>query len=151
MFIDTDGKPDDIDGVNVTLALALGSPESVELWNPDRSVMLGGTKGGGVKVIELLAEIVGMPEGDDVADTEDVAIAVLFEGFLGSPEEGETRDEVLLDDVVDSPDELEADDAAEELLLADMVASPEGAELVGNLMDELFNGTVGKLEEAEEL
>ena len=60
-------------------------------------------------------------------------------------------DEVMLDEVVGGPDELETDDAAEELLVADMVGSPDGAELVGNPLDELFNEIAGKPEEAEEV
>lgn len=63
MFMDTDGIPDDMDGANVILALALGNADNVELWNPDRFVPLERVRGGGVKGIELLAEIVGMPEG----------------------------------------------------------------------------------------
>lgn len=128
MFMDTDGIPDDMDGANVILALALGNADNVELWNPDRFVPLERVKGGGVKGIELLAEIVGMPEGGDVAVTEVMPTAVLFKEFVGSLEEGDTLDEVMLDEVV-----------------------PDGAELVGNPLDELLREIAGKPEEAEEL
>ena len=147
-FTDTDGDPDDIDGADVTLALALGNPVGVELVTPDRSETLGGVKGGIVGV-ELLAEIVSTPGGDDVAETEDVPIAVLFEEIVGPDEDG-PPDKVLLDEVVDRPDGLETDNAAEELLLAELVGSP-GTELVGNPLDELFSETVDIPEEVVEL
>ena len=149
-FIDTDGDPDDIDGADVTLALALGNPVGVELWISDRSEALGRVKGGIVGV-ELLAELVSTPEGDDVAETEDVPIAVVFEEIVESPDEDGPPDKVLLDEVVGRPDGLGADNAAEELLLAELVGSPDGAELVGNPLDELFSETVDIPEEAVEL
>ena len=78
MFIDTEGNPDDIDGADVTLALALDDTTGVE----------------------LLAEFVGM------ADAEEVPEVVTFEEIVGVPEGGETLDEVLVDKV-GSPDEAE--------------------------------------------
>lgn len=63
-----------------------------------------------------------------MADTEVMPTAVLFKEFVGSPEEGDTLDEVMLDEVV-----------------------PDGAELVGNPLDELLREIAGKPEEAEEL
>ena len=42
VFMDADGSPDDVSGADVTLALTLGFPDAVEVWNPDRFVMLGG-------------------------------------------------------------------------------------------------------------
>lgn len=150
VFIDTDGDPDDIDGADVTLALALGNPVGVELWNSDRSEALGRVKGGGVGV-ELLAELVSTPGGNDVAETEDVPIAVLFEEIVESPDEDGPPDKVLLDEVVGRPDGLEVDNTIDELLLVELVGSPEGAELVGNPLDELFNETVDIPEEAVEL
>ena len=101
MFIDTDGNPDDIDGADVTLALALEDLTGVE----------------------LLAEFVGM------ADAEEVPEAVMFKEILGSPEEGEPPDEVLLD----------------------KVGSPDEAGMVWDLMDEVFNEAVSSPEEAVEL
>ena len=149
-FIDTDGDPDDTDGADVTLALALGNPVGVELWISDRSEALGRVKGGIVGV-ELLAELVSTPKGDDVAETEDVPVAVVFEEIVESPDEDGPPDKVLLDEVVGRPDGLEADNAAEELLLAELVGSPDGAELVGNPLDELFSETVDIPGEAVEL
>lgn len=87
----------------------------------------------------------------DVADTEVMPIAVLLKEFVRSPEEGDTLDEVILDEVMGDPDGLETDDMAEELVLADTVGSPDGAELVGNPLDELFEEIAGKPEEADEL
>ena len=78
MFIDIEGNPDDIDGADVTLALALED-------------MTG---------VELLAEFVG------IADAEEVPEAVMFEEIVGIPEGGEPLDEVLVDKV-GSPDEAE--------------------------------------------
>ena len=108
MFIDIDGNPDDMGGADVTLALALGNPDSVELWDPDRSETLGRLKGGTVGV-------------------------------------------ELLDEVVDSLYGLEADFPAEELLLADTVGRPDGAGLVRNPLDEVFDEIVGSPEKALEL
>lgn len=106
MFIDTDGIPDDIVGAVVMLALALGNADDV------------------------LAEIVGMPEEGDVADTEDMPIAVLFEEFIGSPEGGDTLDEVMLDEIA---------------------GKPEGAEVVEATVNELLEGSVGELTEGAEV
>lgn len=78
LFIDTDGNLDDINGTDVTLALALED-------------LIG---------VEFLAEFVGM------ADAEEVPEAVMFKEVVGSPEEGEPVDEVLLDKV-GSPDDAE--------------------------------------------
>ena len=143
MFEDTDKDPDDIDRADETLALALGNPDGVELWSPDRSEPLGRVKGGIVGT-ELFAEVVGSPERDAVA------IAVLFEENVGSLE-GKPPGKVLLNEVVGNVRELEADNAAEELLLADMVGSPDGAEPVGNPIDEMFSEIVGNPEEAVKL
>lgn len=102
MLIDIDGNVDDIDGINVTLALALGSPDRVEIWNPDRSET--GRVNGGTVGVEKLDEIVGSPEGDDVADPEGVLMDVRFEEIVGTPDEGGPPDEVLLDETVAGPD-----------------------------------------------
>lgn len=115
MLIGREGDPDDADGVG--------------LWTPDRSETLGRVKGGTVGV-ELLDETVGSPDGDDVADPEGVLITVLLEEFVGSPDEGDPPDEVMLDGIVGSLD---------------------GAEVVGNPKDELFDETVSNPEEAVEL
>ena len=171
MLIEVDGNPSDIDtedvkltlavgnplenpvdivGTDVTLALALGNPDSVELWNPDRFETLGRVNGGTVG-IELLYEIVGSPEGDDVADPEVAPTDVLFEEIIGNPDEADPPDEALLDKNVGSPDGWEAGIAAEALLLADIVGSPDGVEMVGNPIDELLDDVVGNPEKAVEL
>ena len=77
LFTDTDGNLDDIDGADVTLALALED-------------LIG---------VELLAEFVG------TADAEEVPEAVMFKEIVGSPE-GVPLDEVLMDKV-GSPDDAE--------------------------------------------
>ena len=143
MFEDTDRDPHDIDGADETLALALGNSDGVELWSRDRSEPLGRLKGGIVGV-ELLAEVVGSPEGDAGA------IAVLFEENVGSLE-GDPPDKVLLNEVVGNIRELEVDNVAEELLLADTAGSTDGAEPLGNPIDEMFNEIVGNPEEAVKL
>ena len=95
MLIDIDGNPDDTDGTDVTLALALGSPDG--------------------------------PEREDVADPEGVPTAVLFEEFIGSPDEGEPLGEVLFAETVGSPD-------VGEELLAGIVGNPDAAEEVPHLL-----------------
>ena len=115
MLTDTDGSPDDI--LDVTLALAVGSPDA---------------------------------EGDDVIDTEEVPVAVIFEELAEDPE-GDPPDEVLLYENVGNPDMLEVIGPAEELLLTDIVGSPDEAEVAGNDWDELFKEIVGNPEEAVEL
>ena len=149
IFIDTDGNLDDIDGADVTLALALED-------------MTG---------VELLADFVGM------ADAEEVPEAVMFREIVGSPEEGKPPDEVLLDKV-GSPDEAELgwdltdelfneavgnpeeavelgypdravtlseakDGIVPEELLIGIVGTPEGANVVENPVDELLKESVG--------
>ncbi|CAF9909725.1 MAG: hypothetical protein ALECFALPRED_005982 [Alectoria fallacina] len=148
--MDKDGNPDDLDSADVTLVLALGNPDGVALWKPDRSEALGRVKEGTVRV-EPLVEIVGSPEGDDVTDPEDVPIAVLFDDIVGIRDGVDPPDEVLLDEIVGSPDGLEDDIPVEELLLVDIVGTPDGAALVGNPMDERFDGAVGNPEKAVEL
>lgn len=115
MLTDADGSPDDV--LDVTLALAVGSPDA---------------------------------EGDDVIDTEEVPVAVIFEELAGDPE-GDPLDEVLLYENVGNPDMLEVIGPAEELLLTDIVGSPDEAEVAGNERDELLNETVGNPEEAVKL
>ena len=78
LFIDIVGNLNDIDGADVMLALALKD-------------LMG---------IELLAEFVG------TADEEEVAEAVILKEVVGSPEEGEPVDDVLLDKV-GSPNDAE--------------------------------------------
>ena len=152
MFIDTDGNPDDIDGADVTLALALEDLTGVE----------------------LLAEFVGM------ADAEEVPEAVMFKEIVGSLEEGKPLDEVLLDKVA-SPDEAEMvwdlmdevcneavgspEEAVElgypdravtlseakggivpEELLIGLVGTLDGANVVENLVNELLKESVGNLD-----
>ena len=149
IFIDTDGNLDDIDGADVTLALALED-------------MTG---------VELLADFVGM------ADAEEVPEAVMFREIVGSPVEGKPPDEVLLDEV-GSPDEAELgwdltdelfneavgnpeeavelrypdravtlseakDGIVPEELLIGIVGTPEGANVVENPVDELLKENVG--------
>lgn len=77
--------PDDIDGVDVTLALALGIPDVGEdVTTPDVAN-------------DTLALALGYPdEGEDVTDREGKIVAVLFDGLVGSPEEGIPLDEVGL-------------------------------------------------------
>ena len=150
VLIDKDGNPDDLDSADVTLVLALGNPDGVELWKPDRSETLGSVKEGTVGV-EPLLDILGSPEGDDVTDPEDVPIAVLFDDIVGIRDGVDPPDEVLFDEIVASPDGLEENVPAEELLLVDIVGTPDGAALVGNPMDERFDGAVGNPEEAVEL
>lgn len=106
---------------------------------------------GGTAGVELLDEMVGSPEGEDVAEPEGVPIAVPFEEIVGSPNEGDPLDEVLLADIVGSPDGLEAGIPAEELLFADIVGTPDGVEVAWNPMDELFDEIVWNREEAVEL
>lgn len=104
MLMDIDGNPDDTDGADVTLALPLGYPDGVELWNPDRSETLGRVKGGTVGV-ELLDKVVGSPDGleADVPPEE-----LLLADIVGSPDEaelvGNPLDEVF-DEIVGSPEE----------------------------------------------
>ena len=140
VFIDADGNLDDIDGADVTLALALED-------------MTG---------VELLAELVGM------TDAEEVPVALVFEEIVGSPEEDKPLDEVLLDKVgrpdeaevvwdlmnevfneaVGSPDravtlgEVRGGIVPEELLIG-IVDTPDGANVVENPISELFKDSVG--------
>ena len=166
VFIDTDGDPDDIDGADVTLALALGNPVGVELWNSDRSEALGRVKGGGVGV-ELLAELVSTPGGNDVAETEDVPIAVLFEEIVEIPDEdgaelvGNPLDE-LFNETVDIPEEaveLGYPDRSETLsepkggivpeeLLVGKVGTPDGAEVVEKPVNEALGAIVDNADAA---
>lgn len=67
MFMDIKGDPDGIDGADVTLAVAVGYPEGVE--------------------VEMLDEVVCGPDGNDAADPEGALTAVLLEEILGSPAE----------------------------------------------------------------
>lgn len=124
MFVDTDGNPEDIDGADVTLALALED-------------MTG---------VELLAEFVG------ITDAEEVPEAVMFKEIVGSPEEDEPLDEVLLDKV-GSPDEAELgwDPVVE--LFSEAVGNPDRAvavsEAIGGIVpEELLIGIVGTPDEA---
>ena len=98
IFIDIDGNPDDIDGADVTLELALED-------------MTG---------VELLAEFVG------TADAEEVPEAVMFKEIVGSPEEGKPPDEVFLDKV-GSPDEAELGWDLTDELFDEAVGNPEEA------------------------
>ena len=134
-FIDTDGNVDDIGGTNVILALALGDPDSVELWTSDR-FETGGRVKGGVITVEMLAEFVGM------ADAKEVPVTVLLKEIVGSPEEGKPPDEVLLDVLVDNALESVLGRPGAKLLLADIVGIPDGAELLENPTDEVFRGGV---------
>ena len=153
MFIDTDGNLDDIDGADVTLALALED-------------MTG---------VELLAEIVGL------ADAEEVPEAVMFKEIVGSPVEGEPLDEVLLDKIgsrdeaelvwdpldelfneavgnpeeafeLGNPDravtlsEIKSGIVPEELF--GIVGTPDGANVVENPVNELLKESVGNLDAA---
>ena len=147
MLTDTDGNLEDIDGVDVTLGLALGNPDGVEVWNPLRSETLGRVKGG-IVWLELLDGIVGSLEGADTPDPEDMPVAVLFDEIIRNPEVGDPPDKVLLEESVDSPDGLEAVNPAEELMLADIVGSLDEAR---GALEELFNEIVGNPEEAVEL
>ena len=134
MLTDTDGNPEDIDGVDVTLVLALGDPDGVVK--------------GGIVGFELLDGVVGSLDGADVPDPEDMPEAVLFNDIVGNPEVGDPPDEVLLDEPVGNPDELEAVNPAEELMLADIVGSLDEAE---DTLEVLFNEMVGNPEVAVEL
>ena len=147
MLTDTDGNPEDTGGVDVTLALTLGEPDGVVVWNPVRSETLGRVKGG-IVGFELLDGIVGSLDGADVPDPEDMPEAVLFNEIVGNPEVGDPPDKVLLDEPEGSPDELEVVNPAEELMLADIVGSPDEA---GDPLEELFNEMVGNPEVAVEL
>lgn len=102
MLMDMGGNPDDMDGADVILALALGNPDGVELWNPDRSETLGRLKGGTVGV-ELLDEIAGSPDG---LKADIPAEELLLADTVGSPDElvGNPLDE-LFDEVVRNPEE----------------------------------------------
>ena len=147
MLTETDGTPEDIDGVDVTLALALGDPDGVEVGNPVRPETLGRVKGG-IVGFEVLDEIAESPDGAGVPGPEDMPIAVLLDEIVGSPEVGDTPDKVLLDETVGGPDGLEVVNPAEELMLADVVGSLEEA---GDPFEELVDEVVGNPEEAVEL
>lgn len=81
-MIDIDGNPDDTDGADVTLALALGNPDG-----PERE---DAADPEGVPTAVLFEEILGSPDEGDPLDE------VLLDEILGSPDEGEE----LLADIV---------------------------------------------------
>ena len=140
------GNPD---GLNVMFAMALGDPDGVKVWIPDRSETVR-LKGGMVGV-ELLVGVVDDTEGCDVTEPEGVPTAVLFEEIVGSPDEGDPPDKVLLAVVVGSPDALEVGTPVNELLLADVVGTPEEFDVTGNPVDEMFVEIVENAEGAVEL
>ena len=153
MFTDMDGIPDDMNGADVTLALALGDPDGVYLWNSER-FETGGRVKGGMTGFELLAEDVGVP------DTDEVPVAVLFEVMVGSPEEGKPPDEVLFNEAEGSPIEPDV-----WVLFNETVGDPEATVELGNpdrpvtlsepnggiVPEELLVGTVGTPDGADEV
>lgn len=99
--------PDDMDGVDVVLTLVLGNPDGEDVIAPDVAD-------------ETLALALGTPD-----EGEDVIVAVLFDGMVGSPDEG-----------------IPPDEAGIIVLLMEIDALEEGL-IVGLPVDVAFVGALG--------